>query len=146
MGAKVGILMNRFFKFIKVFLIILLMIAVLNDVLTYLYVFFIWGDHSSLLSELAEIFAFAFAGYLAYRDNVIADFISSALALESLNTIYQINYVLFSWGFLKIGPQVLFSNILMTTLLIVSLIHFILLIIRKAQRKNTKEIFKSKRT
>lgn len=140
--------MNRFFKFIKIALIILLIIAILNDVLAYLYVFFIWGDHSGFFGELEEIFAFALAAYLAYKDIFIADFISSALALESLNTIYHSVpnvFSLFSLAWLKTGPQVLFSNFLMAALLIISLIHFILLIIRKVQRKNAKEIFKSKR-
>lgn len=113
----------------------LLIIAIFNDVFAYLYITFIWHDSSEFLSETAEIFAFALAGYLAYKDHPGCDFISCFLALESLRTIYLATPHLYSLAWLKTGPQVLFSNILMTILFIVSIIHFLLLIIRKPHNK-----------
>lgn len=130
---------KKVFRLIKIVLSVLIILAILNDIIAYIYFDLVWQNFSDFIEVSTQVALFLLAGYLVYTDNFLADFITFILAFESLDTVYQLTPTfskLFSLAWLKIGLQVLLSNILMTALLIMVIIHFILLVIRKTQNKN----------
>lgn len=131
-----GGLMNKLFKYFKFVFILFISIAILNDILSYLYIALVWKDPSGWVSQLSEILAFLLAGYLAYKSNFISNILICFLTLQSLNTIYQATPHLYSLDWLTTGPQILFRNILMTALLAICVIHFILLLALRFQKRS----------
>lgn len=128
--------MSKLFKFLKILLIILITIAILNDIGAYFYVVIVGHDTSDFAYMVIEVLEFLTSSFLIYKDKIFGDVLMSILALWSLQTALQLDHALFAWGLLNFAPQVVFSNILMLTIVIVCILHFILLIIRKTQNKN----------
>ncbi len=116
-----------YLNFIRLALIILIILAILNDVLPFLYIGMTDHDFSGGVSTFIECIFYGVAAFLVCKNNFLGNYIALILGYVNISFLYQINSGLFSMALLKSSPQIIFNNGLILILIGIAILHLIMI-------------------
>jgi hypothetical protein len=122
---------------IRKILLILIAVALVYDVLSFIYIFLRSNDLSGFFVWLSGLICLAIGLFLTKRNNVLGSIVLIALSIVGLQFVYEVDGVFFSMALLKYGPQVMIMNALEMLIMLFSMLYLFMRAWQKIQnRKN----------
>ena len=111
---------------IKEMLLILVLLAVVDDMGAYLYVTYVAHDFSGTPLQALEIFLFSLSFFLVKKDKMLGAVLCAILSFVGLWTVYQIDGSFFTLASLHFAPQIFFRNALEVLSIAMSMLYIVL--------------------